>query len=270
MCDLDRFAGFTMQQARQRAPWLTTQLVLGCGTQPTSLVSVSALALRGIASESGEKTGKLSPITLRNFVLTLLAGAGVVATARYYEQEKLKSRMNKTQQVAGKAAVGGPFSLVDQDGKLFTQENLRGQFSVLYFGFTHCPDICPTELEKLAEALDIIEKEAGVKVLPVFISVDPERDTPEKVKAYVKEFHPRLLGLTGDLDSVKSASKAYRVYFHKANESDTDYLVDHSIITYLLNPDADFVTFYGKNFTAEQMAKSIIDHIKEWKGKNAT
>jgi len=160
--------------------------------------------------------------------------------------------------------VGGPFSLTDQDGRRFTDEQLRGEFSLLYFGFTHCPDICPDELEKLAAAIDSVEGTTGRRLLPVFISVDPARDTPPRVKAYVKEFHPRMVGLTGDEGAVKACSKAFRVYYHKTDEGAGDYLVDHSIIMYLLNPEAEFVTFYGKNFTAEALAASMAEHVGEW------
>lgn len=204
------------------------------------------------------------PITFRSLMVTLFAGAGIVAAARAYQQDKMQERMAKTQETVGKAAVGGPFRLVDTNGKPFTERNLVGEFSVLYFGFTHCPDICPDELEKLAAAVDAVEGSTGRRLLPVFISVDPERDTPQLVRQYVREFHPRMVGLTGDVDSVKAASKAYRVYYHKTTDSDKDYLVDHSIIMYLLSPEGEFVTFYGKNFTVEQLSASIAENVAKW------
>jgi len=202
---------------------------------------------------------------MKTLIITMMAGAGVIAGTNAYKDEKVKKVMQNSQQVIGEAAVGGPFELIDQDGKRFTDKNLLGEFAILYFGFTFCPDICPDELEKLANAIDLVEKKIGVKVQPVFISIDPDRDTPPKVKEYIKEFHPRLIGLTGDMDSVKRASKAYRVYFNKTGESSTDYLVDHSIIHYLINPAGEFVTFYSKSFTEEQLADSISEHVVEWK-----
>jgi protein SCO1/2 len=197
-------------------------------------------------------------------LLGLAAFLGIVAVAQQKAQDKVQGMMQRSQQVVGKAAVGGPFSLIDTENKPFTHENLLGKFNILYFGFTHCPDICPDELEKLAEAVDLIEQQSKVQVQPVFISIDPARDTPKKVKAYVKEFHPRLIGLTGSEEAVKAASKAYRVYFHKTGEDAQDYLVDHSIIMYLIDPAGEFVTFYGKNFTAQQLADSISQHISNW------
>ncbi|KAI8469657.1 MAG: cytochrome c oxidase assembly factor [Monoraphidium minutum] len=197
-------------------------------------------------------------------LLGVAAFLGVVAVAQHKAQERVDGMMKRSQQVVGKAAVGGPFSLTDQDGKPFTHHNLRGQWSVLYFGFTHCPDICPDELEKLAEAVDMLQADHGVTLQPVFISIDPQRDTTKKVKEYVREFHPRLVGLTGSEEAVKSVSKSYRVYFHKTSDDPDDYLVDHSIITYLIDPNGEFVTFYGKNFTAAELAASIAAHTREF------
>ncbi|EIE27272.1 SCO1-SenC-domain-containing protein [Coccomyxa subellipsoidea C-169] len=170
------------------------------------------------------------------------------------------------QESAGVAAIGGHFDLLDQDGKKFTHENLIGNYSLLYFGFTNCPDICPDELEKLATAIDAVEKQTGQKVLPVFITVDPERDSVPKVREYVKQFHPRLIGLTGPQDKVKAAAKAYRVYYTKTNDDPKDYLVDHSIIMYLLDPKGQFVSFYGKNHTVPELADKISIVISKQNG----
>ncbi|KIZ04783.1 Synthesis of cytochrome c oxidase [Monoraphidium neglectum] len=194
---------------------------------------------------------------------------GVVAFAQHTAKERVDDMMKRSQKVVGKAAVGGPFALTDQDGQPFTHLNLLGHWNVLYFGFTFCPDICPDELEKLAEAIDIVERDAGEKLQPVFITIDPERDSPQKVKAYVREFHPRLIGLTGTPEAIKAVSKAYRVYFHKTTDDPDDYLVDHSIITYLIDPNGDFVTFYGKNFDAPGLAASIGQHIREFAAEEA-
>ncbi len=111
-------------------------------------------------------------------------------------------------------------------------------------------------------------QQTSVKLQPVFISVDPERDTPAKVKEYVREFHPRMIGLTGDMEAVKRVSKKYRVYFSKTGDSGDDYLVDHSIIHYLINPEGEFVTFYSKSYTSEQLSASVMEHMAEWKAKH--
>ncbi|KAI9217685.1 putative SCO1/SenC domain-containing protein [Blastocladiella britannica] len=174
-------------------------------------------------------------------------------------------------QVVGKPKLGGPFSLIDQDGKPTTDADFRGKFMLVYFGFTNCPDVCPEELEKMAAALDALEPAQSAKVTPLFISVDPKRDTVAAVRSYVKEFHPRLIGLTGTYPDVKAAAKAYRVYFSSPppeEQTDEDYLVDHSIFFYLMDPQGGFVDAYGKNLTIEQMVSRTQRHIREWETSN--
>jgi len=173
--------------------------------------------------------------------------------------------VTKQGQSVGKAAIGGPFALVNAaNGKTFTDKDLHGQFALLYFGFTHCPDICPDELLKVAEVVDLVEKDTSVQIQPVFISIDPARDTVSQVKRYVSEFHPRLMGLTGSKEATTAAAKGYRVYYSKVEETEQDYLIDHSIITYLVDPSGDFVSFYGKNTEAKAMAEAISAQIVQW------
>lgn len=200
----------------------------------------------------------------------MATGAGVLWWYQYEKARKLESITGRAV-VVGQAAIGGPFSLIDAQGQQFTDVDLRGRFVLLYFGFTHCPDICPEELEKVAMAVDVASKNSGVEngIVPVFISIDPERDGPAQVGAYVKEFHPRMIGLTGTLDAVRDAAKSYRVYYTKASigsdPNDQDYLIDHSIITYLLDPDGKFVTFFGRNYNAEEMAANVAGQVQTWK-----
>lgn len=204
--------------------------------------------------------------------LILGAGAGVVW---YFNDERAKKEKEKEvrrNQSAGAPVLGGPFELVDMDGKTRTDKDFAGKWMLIYFGFTFCPDICPEELIKMTSIIEQLDAdpEVGAIVQPLFISVDPTRDTPEKVKVYLKEFHPRLIGLTGSLDQVKAVCKEYRVYFSRPNEEDgDDYLVDHSIIMYFMNPDGKYVAYYGQNSTAEQAVASIKKHIREAKAKQA-
>jgi len=136
----------------------------------------------------------------------------------------------------GRPLVGGPFSLIDHEGKPFTQEDLKGRYALVYFGFTHCPDICPEELDKMAGMIDKVKDTHGNVMKPVFISCDPARDSPEVLKGYLAEFHQDILGLTGEYEEVKKTCKAYRVYFSTPSEVQPgqDYLVDHSIYFYLM------------------------------------
>jgi len=148
----------------------------------------------------------------------------------------LKNRTSavKPGQSVGTPAIGGPFKLLNHEGKPVTEKDFLGKWTLLYFGFTHCPDICPDELQKMAAAIDKIKEKAKSDIVPVFITVDPERDTVEQVRDYVKEFHPDLVGLTGTTDEIRKVARAYRVYYMKTEEEGSDYLVDHSIVMYVI------------------------------------
>ncbi|XP_010467177.1 PREDICTED: protein SCO1 homolog 1, mitochondrial [Camelina sativa] len=211
-----------------------------------------------------------APVSWMSFFLLLATGAGLVY---YYNEEKkrhiedinTKSIAVKEGPSAGKAAIGGPFSLIRDDGKRVTEKDLMGKWTILYFGFTHCPDICPDELIKLAAAIDKIKEKSGVDVVPVFISVDPERDTVQQVHEYVKEFHPKLIGLTGSPEEIKSVARSYRVYYMKTEEEDSDYLVDHSIVMYLMSPEMNFVKFYGKNHDVDSLTEGVVKEIGQYR-----
>lgn len=174
----------------------------------------------------------------------------------------------------GRAAIGGSFSLVDEHGKPFTDKDLLGRWTLIYFGFTMCPDICPEEMTKLSEALQRLEKR-GVKVAadsnasitPIFISIDPERDTPERSAEYARGFHPAFVGVSGSMNQVTDAAKKYRVYFSKDETPGDEYLVDHSIISYLMDPSGEFQEFYGKNTSAVEIASRIEAKLMSWKHK---
>ena len=131
-------------------------------------------------------------------------------------------------------SIGGSFALTDQDGRLRTDADFRGKLMLVYFGFTYCPDVCPTDLQQMALAVDRLGP-AGEMVQPVFITLDPERDTPEHLKPYMPMFHPRFAGLTGDPAAIEAAARAYRVYFEKIERADkTDYTINHSAFIYLI------------------------------------
>ncbi|WP_142850544.1 SCO family protein [Telmatospirillum sp. J64-1] len=161
------------------------------------------------------------------------------------------------QHQAAAVPIGGPFTLVDHTGKTVTEQDFRGRPMLIYFGYAYCPDACPTSLAIMAQALDMLGPQ-GEEITPVFITVDPERDTVETVAGYVQAFHPRMVGLTGTNEQVEAAKKAWRVYSAKANvESATDYLVDHSSIIYLMGPDGSFVTHFSHGTTPEAVAEGL-------------
>lgn len=207
----------------------------------------------------GEKNFSGSLITWRSVgVMVLLGGAAL------YVLDKMKAqRYKEIHKVAsvGDAAIGGPFFLFDQYGKPTADTDFKGKFMFIYFGFTHCPDICPTELTKMAEVVDKLEKVGLANaVAPLLISIDPWRDTVEQMRIYAKEFHPRFLALTGTPAQVNKVAKSYRVFMNKVG-SDDDYLLDHSIIEYLVGPDGKFLKFYGKNMSADEIFDSIVQYI---------
>ncbi len=160
-------------------------------------------------------------------------------------------------------AIGGPFTLVDHNGKTVTAADFRGRFMLVFFGYTYCPDVCPTALTTMTDALDILGGD-GEGVVPVFITVDPERDTPEHLKMYVNYFHPRLVGLTGTSETVGAAARAYRIYYAKASQESAagdDYLMGHSSGIYLMGPDGAFRAHFDRGTGAEAMAKRIREYL---------
>ncbi|MDO9639186.1 MAG: SCO family protein [Pseudotabrizicola sp.] len=157
----------------------------------------------------------------------------------------------------GGGDIGGPFTLVDETGATVTDADVLAKPSLIYFGYTFCPDVCPIDAARNAEAVDILE-EQGFDVTPVFISIDPERDTPEVLAEFTDYLHPNMIGLTGSADQVRAASQAYKTFYRKQDGGDPDYyLVDHSTFTYLTLPGVGFVDFFRREDTAVQMADRV-------------
>lgn len=163
--------------------------------------------------------------------------------------------MGGVSKVAQPAAIGGPFQLTDQNGKAVTDKSLKGKPTLIFFGYTHCPDVCPTSLFEISEVLRVMGKDAG-KVNAVFISVDPERDTPATMKDYLSSFDPHLQGLSGDPAETAKVVTSYRVYAKKVPTKDGDYTMDHTAVVYLMDKDGNFVApFNSKRPPAEAAAE---------------
>lgn len=158
----------------------------------------------------------------------------------------------------GKALVGGPFTLVDHTGKTVTDKDFRGRYMLVYFGFTNCPDVCPSGLQVMAAALDKVGAKAD-QVTPIFITVDPERDTPEQLAAYVSSFHPRLVGLTGSQEQLAAALKAYRVYAKKVDDpkSTAGFTYDHTSIMYLMDRNGDYLGNFTHATSVDRIAERL-------------
>jgi protein SCO1/2 len=164
--------------------------------------------------------------------------------------------MGGVSKVAQPAAIGGPFALTDQNGKTVTDQSLKGKPTLIFFGYTHCPDVCPTALFEMSEVLRAMGKDAD-KVNAYFISVDPERDTQASMKDYLSSFDPRLEGLVGNADETAKVITAYRVYTKKVPTKDGDYSVDHTALVYLMDRDGRFVSPFNLNRTPEQAAADL-------------
>ncbi|CAH2350171.1 protein Sco1p, mitochondrial [[Candida] railenensis] len=221
------------------------------------------------SQSSSKKYAKSTSIEFAAWkAVVLFIGVGGVMTY-FFNQEKERLRLQKeveSKRSYGKPLIGGPFDLIDTEGKQFTHKNLLSddrRFSIIYFGFTHCPDICPDELDKLGEMLEELKSKDNITLQPIFITCDPARDTPEVIKEYLTDFHSSIIGLTGSYENVKKACKQYRVYFSTPPDvkPGQDYLVDHSIFFYLMDSEGNFVDVIGKEVDATQGAEKIRKHV---------
>lgn len=168
--------------------------------------------------------------------------------------------MGGPSKVVQPAAIGGPFQLTDQNGKAVTDKNLKGKPTLIFFGYTHCPDVCPTSLFEISEVLRAMGKDAD-KVNAVFISVDPERDTPATMKDYLSGFDPHLEGLSGDPAETAKVITSYRVYAKKVPTKDGDYTMDHTALIYLMDRDGRFVSPFNLKRTPEEAAIELKRHL---------
>lgn len=168
--------------------------------------------------------------------------------------------MGGVSKVAQPAAIGGPFQLTDQNGKAVTDKSLKGKPTLIFFGYTHCPDVCPTSLFEISEVLRAMGKDAD-KVNAVFISVDPERDTPATMKEYLSSFDPHLEGLSGDPAETAKVITSYRVYAKKVPTKDGDYTMDHTALIYLMDRDGRFVSPFNLKRTPDEAAADLKKYL---------
>lgn len=202
-----------------------------------------------------------SPVFMAIFAVI---AAGLISVYVYLYQ----TQQNKGNSVlmVPEVQIGGPFELVNQDGQTVTEQDFLGKYLLVYFGFSYCPDVCPTDLAILGEAVSLMEQEdpeRAKKVLPVFITIDPERDQPADVKDYVENFHDRMVGLTGSLEQIAQVAKSYRVYYAKGEpDEDGDYVMSHSAFTYMMGPDGKFMSMFKHGSQPAEMAQSTLSLVE--------
>ncbi len=192
-------------------------------------------------------------MALAGLALAMIAGFGLYRHVWPPEQPSLAT--------AELMAIGGSFSLIDHTGRAVTEKDFAGRLLLVYFGYTYCPDLCPTALTGMAQAIDLLGKD-GSSVVPLFVTLDPARDTPEQLAMYVGHFHPRLIGLTGPAEQVAAAALAYQIHVARLpgkDRDDEDYLLDHTAIIYLMGRDGRF----RAHFTLETPAAAIAARIRE-------
>lgn len=187
--------------------------------------------------------------------VTGIAIGGLIALLTF---PTLVGRPLPTAKSVGRALVGGPFTLTDHIGKRVSDQDFRGRHLLVMFGFTFCPDICPSGLQVMSAALDKLGPKAE-RVTPVFITIDPERDTPQVLAAYVPSFHKRLIGLTGTAAEVAAVAKAYRVYYKRVKDekSGAAYTMDHSALIYLMGPDGAYVAHFNHATSVDDLASRL-------------
>ena len=180
----------------------------------------------------------------------------------------IQDRAHNLEDLGGKGTgVGGPFSLLNHDGKRVTERDFLGKYMLVAFGYTYCPDICPGELQVISNSMDQLGTRAD-KIVPVFISVDPQRDDVKQIREYVQNFHPKIVGLTGTAEEIKGAAKSYRVYYKKEDSSGGSgfsYAMSHSTFIYLMSPTGKYVTHFNYGITSEELTSKLRSIIPEQK-----
>jgi protein SCO1/2 len=198
-------------------------------------------------------------IAIRRRLLGLAAGLVLVAagcSSRAQTSVETSAARLMDDLMWNRGPIGGPFALIDHTGKLRTDEDFRGELLLIYFGYSYCPDVCPTDLLQIGLALDGLGAGAEA-VQPLFITLDPERDTAVHLAEYVPFFHPRLIGLTGSAEQIRRVALAYKVYYAKYPPDSSDYVIDHSSFIYLVDKAGKYIGFFPSGTTADRMIEII-------------
>ncbi len=206
---------------------------------------------------------------MRNNIVKIIffAGAAIFIIALYLLislQSPSKPLAGKGDSLQGEAQIGGEFELIDQNREIFHSSNLKGRLSLIYFGFTYCPDICPTSLQKISNIITTLDK-YQIDAVPVFVTIDPERDSSKMLKGYLAHFHPKFIGLTGSKEQIKQVADKFKVYYAKAAGAAgaQDYMIDHSAFIYLMDKDGKYL----KHFYMSSTPHEVIEFIRIYKNQ---
>ncbi len=205
-----------------------------------------------------DKNKKDAPAPRRGLILVVAAAVAVIVGLGV----GLLIPVTQPDAPVSQSIVGGPFEMTNHLGETVTQDTFRGRYMLVYFGYTFCPDVCPTELQTMSLALDEMG-EAADSIVPVFVTIDPERDTVGAIREYVAFFHPRMVGLTGSPEQVKAMAGEFGVYYAKARDTgaSTEYLMDHSSLIFLMDPQGNYATHLRGGMSPEAMARVLSDAL---------
>ncbi|KAG6775407.1 hypothetical protein POTOM_018858 [Populus tomentosa] len=201
----------------------------------------------------------------RFFVIpaAVLGFVGLAAFVHYNDERRAVPKGQGSDSVNVKGPIiGGPFTLVNTENKVVTEKDFLGNWVLLYFGYTFSPDVGPEQLKLITKALNTLESKENLKVLPMFVTLDPQRDNPSHLCAYLEEFESRIVGLTGPVGAIRQMAQEYRVYFRKVEEEGDDYLVETSHNMYLINPNMEVVKCFGVEYNAEELSEAIGKELK--------
>ncbi|WCJ31860.1 Thioredoxin superfamily protein [Euphorbia peplus] len=199
------------------------------------------------------------------YLIPVAVFGGLASYVYYNDQQRAfpKGESNRCGCPDGQGpTIGGPFSLFDTDKRVVTHQDLRGNWVLMYFGYTSSPDVGPAQIKVMAKAIDKLESKENLKVLPVFVTLDPQRDNPSHLRAYLKEFDSRIKGLTGPVGAVRQMAQEFRVFFRKIEEDGDDYLVESSHNMYLLNPNMEVAKCFGVEYNPDELSEAILKEIK--------
>ena len=194
------------------------------------------------------------------FAAVIIAAVALGLGGRYLIMGGNDRPVSQKPATSTKALVGGPFSMTDQNGNAVSEASYAGKYMMVFFGYTFCPDVCPQGLQVIGDALDIFSEKGGKadEIVPIFVTVDPERDTPEILKEYLTNFRPGIQGLSGTIEQTTAMGKAYRVYYAKVKDADSsDYLMDHTSLVYFMDRDGGYLGHFSHTATSEQIAERL-------------